>query len=356
MNAKEIKTYLNKHTNSLTGVLSLYGFHDFWFSQDEMRCAPPNSDNRTGVSIKLSNELFATNFIAAQPYNGDILGLIQNESGESFSFVMSKIHHYCNLPFSGVIKSSGVDLLENLRKYKKKDIKNHSNKLFDKSILNEFIMIPHINMLNECISPKVLKQFCIGYDPRKDRIIFPHFDWEQPDKIVGITGRTTLSSAEAKALDVPKYWNYIKGYYKTSNLYGYSFAKENIQQREMVVIFESEKSVMKQFTIERTKGFSVSVGGHEISDKQVEFILKNTSPTTEIIIAFDKDIMVSENKLKDGTIQTGKDWIASEAKRFGKYRPASFVYDNFNILGEKDSPIDKGLKVWNHLLKWRIKV
>ena len=91
-------------------------------------------------------------------------------------------------------------------------------------------------------------------------------------------------------------------------------------------------------------GYSVSIGGHEISEMQKNFIIKNTTEDTEIIIAFDKDIMKDES------------YLVNHCRMFSKYRKTSYVYDKYNIIGEKDSPIDCGYKRWAYLLKHRINI
>ena len=142
-------------------------------------------------------------------------------------------------------------------------------------------------------------------------------------------------------MNISRYTNVIKGFHNTNNLYGWNFAKENVDREKKLIVFEGEKSTLKQATIERGNGYSVAVGGHEISEIQRNFIIKNTSEDTEIIIAFDKDVMKDEQYLID------------TCKRFSRYRKASYVFDEYGVLGEKDSPIDKGMKRWNHLLKFR---
>ena len=80
-----------------------------------------------------------------------------------------------------------------------------------------------IKLGNRFRETKVIKQFNIGYSLKDERIIFPHYDWSETDKIVGIQGRITgIDDNVAKALGVPKYWNFINGYKKHLNLYGYA--------------------------------------------------------------------------------------------------------------------------------------
>lgn len=47
------------------------------------------------------------------------------------------------------------------------------------------------------------------------------------------------------------------------------------------------------------------------------------------------------------------DFIEKQARKFSQFRRTSYVWDTHDLLDEKDSPIDKGYKVWNYLLKWK---
>lgn len=358
MEAKELKEYIFEDEDRLLKVLETVGFHDIWRSSArEIRCAVPEGENRTAVSIRLEPELFTTIYSPSNNYSGDILGAIQEVRGEGFRDVMLYIHAILGLSSNGK-RSQKIDPLAKLKMLaggKRKKRSSKENVMHDKSYLDRFVMLLHKNVIEEGISPKVAKMFNVCYDPEQSRIIFPHYDWIQCDKIVGIKGRTTYSSDIAKDLDIPKYWNYINGYQKTNNLYGFNLSKENLEESKMLILFEAEKSVMKQFTFERGKGFSVALGGHTISDEQVAFILKHTPADCEIVIAFDKDVMIDFEK-ENGEKYDGEEYLKEEAKKFSSFRNSSYIFDKHDILEEKSAPIDEGYKKWCYLLKWRIGV
>lgn len=333
--------------------MEFFGFHGFWKTGSEIRCASPDGDNNTAISIRLDeDDLFASSYESIKTYHGDILGLFEEYSDLKFGNIMYELHNLFGLNNDYKKTKQKVDLLAELRGFKSRKSKSAdiSNEKFGIEVLDRFIAKNHVSMIEEAISPKVLRQFNVMFDPVKSRIIMPHFDWYEHDKIVGIKGRTTMDAIVAKELGVPKYWNYIKGYKKTGNLYGYNLAKDNVREANMLIIFESEKSVLKHFTIEMGKGFSVAVGGHELSDTQIKFIVQNTDPDTEVVIAFDKDIMIGDEDTD------GKVFLEELCKKISKYRRTSYIYDTHNIIGDKDAPIDCGLKRWKHLLKYRVRV
>ena len=358
MQARELKLYLLEDTDRIYKLLEEFGFHAMWLNSEEIRCATPNGTNRTSVSIKLVEELYATSFDDELGYRGDLLGLLQEAGDTTFANVMRRAHSAFGLKYDGKV-SKKIDLLKNVRRFKRGNSQPIEVKKYDRSILEQYIKKPHASMIEEAISPDVLDMYDIRYDVRRDRVIFPHFDWEDKDKVVGIQGRTTLSSELAKELNVPKYWNYITGYRKSNNLYSFSFNKENIEKNKMIILFEGEKSVLKQATIERGKGYAVALGGHEISEQQKNFILKNTSEDVEVVIAFDKDIMENQPNTGNYNIENDENELGElelACKMFSKFRKTSYVYDKYGILNEKDSPIDRGVKRWSYLLNNRIEV
>lgn len=344
MEVGELKKYISEDINRLTLILQQYGCHDIWrVSEDEVRCAIPEHNNRTGMQIKLNESLYTA--IYEMEYHGDLIGALQLLSNTSFKevvlFLSALFGLNSNKPklIKDPLKLNGInDLMENIY-----DTSDTKNKEYNANILHDYLPFPHISLLQEGISPQVARSFRISYDPRKDRIIFPHFDWVDNDKIVGIKGRTILDKTTMDLLGVPKYWNYIKGYKKTHNLYGFGNAKDNLNKSKQLILFEGEKSVLKQFTLKNGKGYSVAVGGHTISQLQADFIVQNTPNDCEIIIAFDKDV-------------DDIGYLESECEKFKPLKKVSYVIDEDNKLNEKDAPIDAHPYYWEWLLKNRKEV
>ena len=359
LNAKELKEYINQDTQRIFKILEGGGCHHLWNndSNDEIRGAVPDGDNKTALVVKRGKQLFTTIYDPSYNFTGDIIGAVQKLKHLSFRDTIVLIHSYLGLSISATTSKKHKDPLELLKPFVHgrhgSCITNKRNKLYGEHKLNRFIPSLHKNIIEEGISPKVAHTFRVCYDPEKSRIIFPHYDWIEYDKIVGIKGRTTLDGDVAKELNVPKYWNYIKGYQKTLNLYGYNFSKENIDKTKMIILFEAEKSVMKQFTFTRGKGFSVALGGHSISDEQVRFILSHTANDVEVVFAYDKDVQIN-TELDTGEKYIGRDYLKSQCKKFMGLRKTSYIYDKYDLLAEKSSPIDETIKKWNYLLKWRV--
>lgn len=353
MNSAKVKEYLKEDVERIERLLEEVGCHMLWRTGDEVRGAPPNGRNHTAVSVN-TETLFCRVYGEGETFRGDIFQLIsmfrKEEFKQSFSFTKSLFG--LGGKFVKDNKKDPLALFKNIRKQHKiiTDINEVEVPKFGMESLADFVLLPHINLFYEGITTQTQEIFKVGYDPYLDRVIFPHFAYDDIDAVVGITGRTLRSKEEIEIFRVPKYWNYIKGYKKMYNLYGFSHSLPFIIKNGKIIIFEAEKSVMKQWSQTRNKGFSVSVGGHEISEVQVQLILKETPADTEVIIAFDRD--VQDMKDDDGN-PIGEQYLINQCKKFAKFRKVSYTWDTNDLLGEKDAPIDKGVKVFNELLNSR---
>lgn len=362
MKAKELKEYLLEDLYRVRKVLESIGCHSLWETGDEIRCAPPDSPNHTAISVNIET-LYTCHYRRDDSFRGDIIGLVQELRDESFPEALRYIKSLFGLT-SKYVKEDKKDPLSTFKAIRKSHKKIESlDEIVDEvpkfglEAISDFILLPHISLLYEGIMPQTAELFKIGYDPILDRIIFPHFNYDDKNAIVGITGRTTRSKEEIEQLMIPKYWNYIKGYKKMYNLYGFSHSLKFAIENKLLVIFEAEKSVLKNHTQTRNKGFSCSVGGHEISSVQLQIIMRYLPVDVEVCIAFDKDIMSLKDR--DGNLTDedgnllGELYLKKHAERFSKYRKASYIFDSDNLLDDFDSPIDKGYKIFHRLLDER---
>jgi len=116
---------------------------------------------------------------------------------------------------------------------------------------------------------------------------------------------------------------------KSKILYGLDKSLKYIKEQGEVIVYESEKSVLKSWSM----GFChcVSIGGHEISDTQV---LKLEKLGVDIILAFDKDISPKE--------------VKKQADKFILKDSLYAIIPNKHkaLLGEKDAPVDRGIDVF----------
>ncbi|MEH7209979.1 hypothetical protein V7094_27835 [Priestia megaterium] len=357
MDAQAVKEYLAEDTDRIIKVLESIGVHRIWTTGSELRGAPPEEENHTSIAVDVDN-LFCSYYKKDETFYGDIyqlVGLFRDEEfRDSFRYVKSLFG--IGGKYVKETKTDPLSRFKNIRKQHKPivDLDEVVVPKFGMEALKDFIMLPHMSLFYEGILPQTAEVFKVCYDPKLDRVLFPHFNYDDKEAIVGITGRTTRSKEEIKQLLIPKYWNYVKGYKKMYNLYGFSHSLPFAIINGMLVIFEAEKSVLKNWTQTRNEGFSCSVGGHEISQVQVQIIMRHLPPDVEIVIAFDKDIMKMQDK--DGNLTDedgnllGEQFLIRTAQMFSKYRKASYIWDDKDLLEDHDSPIDQGYKVFHELL------
>ena len=121
-----------------------------------------------------------------------------------------------------------------------------------------------------------------------------------------------------------------------------------------VIINSNVKNLNKTFDYkiptEIENDISVACCGSSLISYQVELIL--SLGVEEIIVAFDKQFQ----EIGD------KEWVSWTKKlneinnKYSKLVNVSFLFDKWEMLGYKDSPIDKGKETFLELFKRRITV
>lgn len=341
MTSKELREYIYKNDCIITILENLGMTHIDDSNSKYISCGMPDGDNPCSTIIykdEYLTTLAYTRNIKPKDYIGqtNIIHLIMFIKKCEYSSAKSWCYFLLGLSNEGSnIKSK--DYLGFFKRIKRNKDIIKEQVYYDKSILNQYSKTPHIDLIRKdgIISQKIIDKYDIRFDYRSNRIIFPHYKYNDSNKIAGIVGRTVIKSF--KELNIKKYMSMLPTeYHKKQNLYAYNLNIDNIQKRHIVIVFEAEKSVIKADMFGFPYG--VSVGCHDISDFQRRLLL---SLNCEVIIAFDKD--VSEEHIKN------------ICKVFSNFTSVSYIYDKWNLLDEKDSPVDKGHRVWEYLFRNRIK-
>lgn len=299
----------------------------------------PTGDNPTGFSVMLNEDLVSSVWTRNIPID-DIFDLISY-----FKFKKTTRHEIkkClpnskkyiieTLELQGFSNGKYIELPDynfHLRKLKKHKKKKESNGLYPESILNEFVMLPHIKHINEGLDYDLIKEFELGYDLQTERIIFTYRN--KNGELVGIRGRATRKEEENKVKYLPIY-----NFAKSLELYNVHRAIPWIIKYKKVFMFEGEKSTIlaTQYEYPNTVAFM----GSSISEEQADLI-KSIHPATDFIVCMDKD------KTTD------------DVRRAAKYLPKDRTYAIFDTKDYlehtdkyADSPVDKGKEVWEILYK-----
>ncbi|MBQ1930336.1 MAG: hypothetical protein II344_06870, partial [Bacteroidales bacterium] len=134
---------------------------------------------------------------------------------------------------------------------------------------------------------------------------------------VGFNMRTTIPNYEE--FGIKKYY-LSNGYNKSLNIYGYCQNKDEIEDKGYCVLVESEKSVLKRYSL--FDGTCLALSGKSLSMEQIRII--SSLKINELIICLDNDVDINEIR-----------WMAEQFKNRIK---VSYIKDSWGILGKKDSP------------------
>ena len=293
-----------------------------------------NGDNPQGININKENLSFNS---FSRDLKGDIFSLVMYIKDCDFYENIKYLHGILGLKLTHKKKENKIETFDPLSLFKKiiatrysQDEIEELNK-YGEDVLHDYY--PYLTkdwIIENGIIEPVRKKFDLGYSPKFNRIIIPHRHFETGE-IVGIIGRTL--NPLYKELDISKYYPIIK-YNKSKNLYGLYENYAEIQNKGYVVVYESEKSVVRRSA--RLDNTGVALGCKNLSKYQLK-ILKSLN--VEIIIALDNDVNLKE------TLEM--------CDLFYPSKKVSFIKDKWNILGEKDSPADTNIKNYDKLFKNR---
>lgn len=212
------------------------------------------------------------------------------------------------------------------------------------SVLDCFVKTYPPEWLKEGISRAAMDKFNILYSISQNKIIIPHYDVN--GSLIGIRGRA-LNEWEVE--NVGKYMpvQIEQTWYKhplSLNLYGLNHTKDNIREKGICYLFESEKAVIQceSFSIPNC---GVAVCGSQFNKYQLNLLMRECAPR-EIVICFD-------NEEKPGSDEYFKK-LKAICDKYKNYCNFSFIYDRENITKKKNSPTDEGQEKFEQLLKRRV--
>ena len=281
-------------------------------------------------------------------YSGDgfmsLFDFVMLMKGISFNESIEFIEQYFHI--SGVPRGFGKQQpIFEIQPYtpKKVDL-NEKLPIYDESILRTLMDYKAIEWLDEGISKETMERYGIKFDLYTNGIIIPHRDVE--GNLVGIRERNLdEKQLELKRKYVPFMDIKTRQMFRhplNQNIYGIHINKEKIKETEMVMIWESEKSVLKMDTF-YNENPSVAVGGSNLSDYQLSLLA--TLGVKDIYVFFDYEP------------DKGDLWKRKMKKIYNKiinYGINCFYIPNDNMkkyLQPKESLIDEGKEIFEILFK-----
>lgn len=344
MTVLELKKYIF-HEGKIEFILNEIGCGHIVYhpTKEYYSCSNCNGDNKTAINISNNEYLNCRNYTREKEFdeNSDLLTLVQynkslNNKNFSFFDTVKYLHKLLGLPLTFKKQEEKKEVVDPLYIFKKVKAKRKRQNVLDFQVLDEselqdFVPYVHIDFFKEGIMPWTVKKFGLAYSYRFKRNVIPLRYW-LTGELLGFNMRTSVENYEL--FDIKKYF-ITPGYPKQMNLFGLWENKQFIQEKGYVVVYEAEKSVLKRDSLNDSTG--VAVSGHEISDEQVKILI---GLNCEIVIAFDKDIDI--------------DHIRHCCEKFYGIRKVSYIWDKYDLLGEKDSPADAQNKIFEFLMQYRI--
>lgn len=253
-------------------------------------------------------------------------------------------NHFENGFSFDIVENPGILLDKKLQK-----IEFPEFKILDNKILDDFYEYYHRSWIDDGISIKSMKKYGIRYSIMDNQIIIPHRN--EYGELIGVRARN-LNEKVVK--DGKKYMpiyhdGKVLKHLTGANLYGLDKNKKAINDMHACILFESEKSVQQLDTMFPNASIGLCVSGSNLTLYQLELLKKLN--IEEVVIGVDKEFEEygSEKEIfyADRVKQVFRDKLAPFFK-------VSVLWDKDNLLELKDSPTDKGSKVFKELLKNRI--
>lgn len=342
MDTISLKKYIYEQ-EKIEFILDKIGCHDITYhpNKEYYACANIDGDNTGAINIKNNQYLSVVNWTRQGFKEGsDIITLVEYNKQLSFVDAVKYLHSILGLEYkwqkkteSKVNKENPSYIFEKVRSKKRVDFSDIPEiHVLNSNLLDDYIPLLHIDWFKEGIMPWAAKRFGLAYSYKRKRVIIPMRYW-LTGELLGVNARTTI--ANYAELGIKKYY-ITPSYQKSLNIYGYYENQETIKKAGYVVVYESEKSTLKRYSM--NDGTGVSVSGHTISDEQASILI---GLNVDIIISFDNDVPIQE--------------IRYACKKFYLKRNVYYTYDKWGLLGEKDSIADKPQKIFNFLLQNKIK-
>lgn len=316
----------------------------------DLICAqlPDEFDSKNKRSIQIKNNENLTSHIRSRDISGNIYNIVGYILYECTDFETTKENLYqitqyiCNVldyepgDFKSQPQEKKEDWLWFLRPIQKDrkqiltlDEIPENNPLFE-NVMEQYINYLHIDWYKAGINSKTKEIFDIRYCLKNNRIIFPVHNFQ--GEIIGVKGRYVFESKdEEENSDIPKYL-FLYPFFKSIELFNLHRAYDEIRKRKQVIILESEKATMlaTQWEIKNC----LSIMGGDLTPVQV-YKLKQLGINIELIFMWDKD--------KD------EEFIKKQLNQI-RNRKVKYMWDEGDLLKNKDSPTDMGETVFKKLL------
>lgn len=257
---------------------------------------------------------------------GNILTFITEYKKVNIAEAIRILKEYLNIKDD--ISFSQLNILKQIKKYKNKFSLKEPPAIpeLPSNYINKYKKARIKPWEDEGISPEIMDKYGVRWDDYHEAIVFEVRD--DSGKLISFKERNMKQGW--KELGFPKY-QYTHSIGSNYFLWGLYKNREECCKNNEVILVESEKSVMK------LEGWGISncaaICTSHINDLQIRTLIKLG---VSVVVALDKD--------KHREIFKDEMW-----KKLKKFCKVYVILDNYNLLGEKDAPVDRGLDVWKQL-------
>lgn len=243
-----------------------------------------------------------------------------------------------------------LEWMKTYMKNKKGAVIKHP-KILNEHILEVFSYVDIPEWKNEGINDDAIQKYQIGYWDKHNSITIPH-RYYSDGSLVGVKerfldeemvkqfGKYVPATIQGKNLSYPT----------GLNLYGLYYTKEQAEQIGKIIIFESEKSVLKCESYFGDHNFTCAACGSHLSKTQIDIIRRLR--VREVMLAFDREYTDPHSY----EAEAYKNKLTLMLEPLMHLFTCYLILDGGDILKPKDSPADAGEKGLLELMNKKIAV
>ena len=280
--------------------------------------------------------------------NIDLISIVQEQEGLAFQDAIDFIVNLFQLNKKSFGRPERLEYKRKEIQQKEIDIKEKLP-TYNNSILNTFVDYQPYEWVKEDISIDTMKQFEIKFNIESNAIIMPIRDDE--DNLVGIRCRNLDEDKIERFGKYGVYTDALSGIsYKCLTgrlLYGLNKNKKKIMECKKIVIVEGEKSVLKSKSWFGCNDITVASYGCNLTNYQIEII--KSLGVKDIIFMYDREEDDKINKKMEKVY-----------RKCALFFDVYYIKDYGDLIDYKDSPLDKGEKIYkkilNNIEKYKLEV
>ena len=280
----KIKSTLENDTEKIREILEEIGCLKIKLIKDNFKFANDDEGSFSGNGNSLN--IHSLSYCSySRNIRGDILTLVAYKRNTELGGAIKWLADFLGLDWEYKEKKPIVLPFQGFfMNFEKTQEENYNYETYDESVVRGYEDCGlSLYWINDGISATTQEHFRIGYDTYSNRIAIPWFD--EIGRCIGVQGRLDRKEEEWECKYLP-----LINFYKSNTLYGLNLAYKDIQNKNQIIICESEKSVMKAYQM----GYMnvVCVGCHSLSLRQIKLI---KSLAVNVVLAYDSDIPLEES-------------------------------------------------------------